>query len=112
MKITDFYDYNKPGRKISLVTAYDYTLAALAAESAVDCVLVGDVLYGGAGHPDAAMEARQQALVGQTLHITPHGLQGDAQGLGQLLHRDGALCLDDREQSQLSGVWGHCVFVP
>ena len=44
MKITDFYSYTKPGRKISMLTAYDYTLAALAAESAVDCVLVGDSL--------------------------------------------------------------------
>jgi 3-methyl-2-oxobutanoate hydroxymethyltransferase len=44
MKITDFYSYSKPGRKISMITAYDYTLAALAAESAVDCVLVGDSL--------------------------------------------------------------------
>jgi len=44
MKITDFYNYKKPGRKISMITAYDYTLAALAAESAVDCILVGDSL--------------------------------------------------------------------
>jgi len=44
MKITDFYSYKKPGRKISMITAYDYTLAAIAAESAVDCVLVGDSL--------------------------------------------------------------------
>ena len=52
MKITDFYNYRKPGPKISMGTAYDYTLAALAAESAVDCVLVGDsaamVMH---GHP-------------------------------------------------------------
>ena len=44
MKITDFYSYKKSGRKISMITAYDYTLASLAAESAVDCVLVGDSL--------------------------------------------------------------------
>lgn len=44
MNITDFYAYRKPGRKISMITAYDHTLAALAAESAVDCVLVGDSL--------------------------------------------------------------------
>lgn len=44
MKITDFYAYRKPGRKISMITAYDHALAALAAESAVDCVLVGDSL--------------------------------------------------------------------
>lgn len=44
MKITDFYNYKKPGRGISMITAYDYTMAALAEESAVDCVLVGDSL--------------------------------------------------------------------
>ena len=44
MKITDFYGYKKPGRKISMITAYDSTLAALAAQSDVDCVLVGDSL--------------------------------------------------------------------
>lgn len=44
MKITDFYSYKKPGRKLSMITAYDSTLAALAAESEVDCVLVGDSL--------------------------------------------------------------------
>ncbi len=44
MKITDFYSYKKPGRKISMITAYDSTLASLAAESEVDCVLVGDSL--------------------------------------------------------------------
>lgn len=44
MKITDFYNYKKPGRRISMITAYDSTMAALASESAVDCVLVGDSL--------------------------------------------------------------------
>ena len=53
MKISDFYNYRKPGPRISMVTAYDYTLASIAAESAADCVLVGDslamVMH---GHPD------------------------------------------------------------
>lgn len=53
MKITDFYNYKKSGPKISMVTAYDYTLASIAAGSAADCVLVGDslamVMH---GHPD------------------------------------------------------------
>lgn len=44
MKIKDFYSYRKPGRRISMVTAYDYTLASLAAASAVDALLVGDSL--------------------------------------------------------------------
>ncbi len=50
MLITDFYRYKKNGAKISMVTAYDYTMAKLAAASSVDCVLVGDslamVMYG------------------------------------------------------------------
>ncbi len=44
MRINDFYRYKKKGPKISMVTAYDYTMAALAAASSVDCVLVGDSL--------------------------------------------------------------------
>lgn len=44
MLITDFYRYKKKGARISMVTAYDYTMAALAAASRVDCVLVGDSL--------------------------------------------------------------------
>ena len=44
MQINDFYNYKKPGKKISMITAYDYTLARLADGSAVDCVLVGDSL--------------------------------------------------------------------
>lgn len=44
MRITDFYNYRKPGPKISMITAYDYTLASIAAQSAADCVLVGDSL--------------------------------------------------------------------
>lgn len=44
MRITDFYSYKKPGPRISMVTAYDYTMASIAAESPADCVLVGDSL--------------------------------------------------------------------
>jgi len=60
MKITDFYNYKKPGRKISMITAYDYTMAALAGESAVDCVLVGDslamVMHGHASTIEATVD--------------------------------------------------------
>lgn len=44
MLINDFYNYKKPGPKISMVTAYDYTMAKIAANSKVDCILVGDSL--------------------------------------------------------------------
>ena len=42
MKITDFYDYKKPGRKISMITVYDYSMARLVENSNIDCLLVGD----------------------------------------------------------------------
>ncbi|NLO91942.1 MAG: 3-methyl-2-oxobutanoate hydroxymethyltransferase [Elusimicrobia bacterium] len=42
MKITDFAAFKKAGRRISMITAYDYSMARIAASSSVDCVLVGD----------------------------------------------------------------------
>lgn len=44
MKIQDFLKYKEEGRKISVITAYDYTMARIINDSAVDCVLVGDSL--------------------------------------------------------------------
>ena len=52
MKIQDFRRFKEEGRKISMVTAYDYAMARIVNASAVDCVLVGDsaamVMH---GHP-------------------------------------------------------------
>ncbi|HAH05199.1 MAG TPA: 3-methyl-2-oxobutanoate hydroxymethyltransferase [Elusimicrobia bacterium] len=52
MKIQDFRRAKEEGRKLSMVTAYDYTMARIVNASAVDCVLVGDsaamVMH---GHP-------------------------------------------------------------
>lgn len=42
MNILDFKKMKAEGRKISMVTAYDYSLARLVEESHIDCVLVGD----------------------------------------------------------------------
>lgn len=44
MKITDFYNYKKGSKKISMVTAYDYTTGLIVRDSDIDCVLVGDSL--------------------------------------------------------------------
>ncbi|MCG2726544.1 MAG: 3-methyl-2-oxobutanoate hydroxymethyltransferase [Elusimicrobia bacterium] len=44
MKINDFYNYKKPGKKISMITAYDYTTASIVNDSDIDCALVGDSL--------------------------------------------------------------------
>ena len=42
MNIFDFYQKKEQGHKISMVTCYDYTSARILAETAIDCVLVGD----------------------------------------------------------------------
>lgn len=44
MKMTDFASYKKEGRRISMVTAYDYTMARIIDGASVDCILVGDSL--------------------------------------------------------------------
>ncbi len=41
---TAFYKSKKEGRKISVLTAYDYSMAKLLDEAGVDCILVGDSL--------------------------------------------------------------------
>ncbi len=42
MNVHDFGKMKAEGRKISMVTCYDYTLARIVDRSEVDCVLVGD----------------------------------------------------------------------
>ena len=52
MSSTDFLDAKTEGRKLSMVTCYDYTFARLLSKSAIDGILVGDsaamVMH---GHP-------------------------------------------------------------
>ena len=42
MNIFDFYQKKEQGHKISMVTCYDYTTARILADTAIDCLLVGD----------------------------------------------------------------------
>src|SRR5215470_6344516 len=44
MNVTDFQKMKDEGRKISMVTCYDYSSARAVADSNVDCILVGDSL--------------------------------------------------------------------
>jgi 3-methyl-2-oxobutanoate hydroxymethyltransferase len=44
MNVLDFQRMKNEGRKISMVTCYDYSSARAVAESNVDCILVGDSL--------------------------------------------------------------------
>lgn len=117
MKITDFYNYRKPGPKISMVTAYDYTLAALAAESAVDCVLVGDsaamVMH---GHPSTiaatpelmalhtaavARAVKDKLVVGDMPFLSMRKGLGPAMETVELLARAGAQAV------KIEGLDGH-----
>ncbi|MFA5161654.1 MAG: 3-methyl-2-oxobutanoate hydroxymethyltransferase [Elusimicrobiales bacterium] len=74
MQITDFYEYDrKAGRKISMITAYDYITGQLAQRAPVDCVLVGDSLsmtvYGHDStiHADMGMMERHTAMVARAV---------------------------------------------
>ena len=44
MNVTDFQKMKEDGRKISMVTCYDYSSARAVADSNIDCILVGDSL--------------------------------------------------------------------
>lgn len=44
MKISDFAKYKKEGRKISMISAYDFGMAQIIDDSPIDCILVGDTL--------------------------------------------------------------------
>src|SRR5438552_18046684 len=42
MNVLEFQKMRDEGRKISMVTCYDYSSARAVAESSIDCILVGD----------------------------------------------------------------------
>ena len=42
--LADFARFKTEGRKITVLTAYDFTMAKLLDEAGVDCLLVGDSL--------------------------------------------------------------------
>ncbi len=44
MNVLDFQKMKNAGRKISMVTCYDYSSARVVADSNIDCMLVDDSL--------------------------------------------------------------------
>ena len=70
-------------------------------------LVVGDVFGGRAGNAHAAMKARQQAAFGQQAHVATHGLQRDAQVLGQGFNGDATVLSNLLYQADLSWVKLH-----
>lgn len=117
MKITDFYSYRKPGPKISMVTAYDYTLASIAAQSAADCVLVGDsaamVMH---GHPSTiAATPEMMALhtaavaraVKEKLIVSDMPFLSVRKGLGPAMETVELLARAGAQAVKIEGLDGH-----
>lgn len=100
-----------------MITAYDYTLAALAAESAVDCVLVGDslamVMH---GHPStlaatADMMALHTAAVARAvkdkLLIADMPFLSVRKGLGPAMETVEKLARAGAQAVKIEGLDGH-----
>ena len=72
---------------------------------------VAQVFHGRGGDANAAMETAHQPLLGQALHVAPHGLQRHTQRLSQLLHRGGLAGAHLFKQAQLAGIGVHGVWL-
>lgn len=117
MRIKDFYSYRKPGRRVSMVTAYDYTMASLAAASGVDALLVGDslamVMHGMENTLTASvgMMALHTAAVaraaGGKLVITDMPFLSFRKGLGPAMDAAEELMKAGAQALKLEGVDGH-----
>ncbi len=64
--ISDFQTARDEGRKISMVTCYDYTSARIVAASNADCILVGDSLAMTMHGHDTTIEATPELMA---LHV-------------------------------------------
>lgn len=67
----------KEGRKISMLTAYDYPMAKLLDESGIDCLLVGDSL----GMVVLGYESTLQVTVDDIIHHTKAVVRGTKRAL-------------------------------
>ena len=117
MNIHDFMGMKKEGRKITVVTAYDYWTARIVEKSEVDCVLVGDSVamvvhgYPSTVHATTAMMALHTQAVARGLK--KKFLIGDMpflsfrKGLHTALDCVEALMGAGAQAVKLEGVWGH-----
>src|ERR1700730_2988436 len=117
MCVNGFQRAKCEGRRLSMVTCYDYTFARLLSKSAVDGILVGDsvamVMY---GHPSTLpaglemMRAHTEAVArgaGDKFVIADMPFLSFRKGLAAALDTAQALMFDGAHAVQLEGVDGH-----
>jgi 3-methyl-2-oxobutanoate hydroxymethyltransferase len=119
MKTVHFQQRKREGRKISVVTCYDYTSARIVGQSPIDCVLVGDsaamVMHG----ESSTVSATVEMLVWHTRAVA-RGLNGAEQcviadmpfpsfrlGAAEAMKTVDALVKAGAQAVKLEGVVGH-----
>jgi 3-methyl-2-oxobutanoate hydroxymethyltransferase len=117
VNILDFKSMKREGRKITVVTAYDYTLARIVEQSEVDCVLVGDscamVMHGFPSTVHATVEMMEAHVAAVARGLKQKFLIGDLpflsyrKGTDAALSAVGALMRAGAHAVKLEGVWGH-----
>lgn len=117
MNVLDFRKWKAEGRKITMVTAYDFTTARLVEKSAVDCVLVGDsvamVMHGHPSTVHATVEMMEAHTAAVARGLKSKFLVGDMPFLTFRRGTEAALdCVQRLMQAgahavKLEGVRGH-----
>jgi 3-methyl-2-oxobutanoate hydroxymethyltransferase len=74
MNILDFKRKKEQQEKISMLTCYDYPSACMVAESAIDCVLVGDSVAMAVHGHDSTIMATMDMMVLHTAAVA-RGIQ-------------------------------------
>jgi len=117
VSITDFLRAKAEGRKLSMVTCYDYTFARLLSKSAIDGILVGDsaamVMHGHSSTLSASLElmrAHTEAVARgapEKLVIADMPFLSSRKGLAAALDTAAVLMTAGAHALKLEGVDGH-----
>ncbi len=68
----DFVEMKKAGKKVTWITAYDFSIARFAGKAGIDMILVGDVTR----HGGVRLRQHHPGYHGRVYHL----LQGDEKG--------------------------------
>lgn len=116
--ITEFYKRKAEGRRISMVTVYDFTSARLVAQTPIDVLLVGDsasmVMHGHPHtvHADLAMMVAHTAAVARAgtgkLLVADVPFPLHRMGKNKALEASAALLQAGAAAVKIEGAAGHC----